>query len=209
MCFNYEAYQHYQPASHPLTLLFVLLCPRCYRASNGNYLLPNVLAARFKIHTQCNHYSHYPNWRLILPARTPACAPLGGHCQPGQMAGAVPRLYVASLDSLRQSGSFHNPSLLPSMANTLRNQTKHKCRDEDKRQIVLGSPLFVITTFNPARQYAHNYWISIMWCLVDVNIDLSKISNVVLWCLSGYPKTCRSILSLKLYLNICLWTNAI
>ena len=111
ICFNYEAHQHDHPASCPLTVLFVLQCPRSPTASNGNYLSLDVLTAKFKIHTPFNHYSHYPNWRLTLPAKTPVCAPLVGHCQPVQMAVVGHSHHVAGLDSLRRSGSFRHPSL--------------------------------------------------------------------------------------------------
>lgn len=114
---------------------------RCYTASPENYLLHEVLTARFEMYTPFHHYSHYPNWILSLPAKTPVCAQLAGHCQPVQMASAWLSHHVASLDSLRQKGSFHHSSLHPCMANTnthmqIRFKNRHmrtQC-DEDKWQ---------------------------------------------------------------------------
>lgn len=112
------------------------------------------------MYTPFHHYSHYPNWILSLPAKTPVCAQLAGHCQPVQMASAWLSHHVASLDSLRQKGSFHHSSLHPCMANTnthmqIRFKNRHmrtQC-DEDKWQqghFCLEWQIRVLTNHKPA-----------------------------------------------------------
>jgi len=121
--------------------------PSCYTASNGNYLLHDVLMARFKIHTPFNHYSHYPNWRLIPPAnnsslrsiRRPLPAAPNGHRRAQPPCGQHGLIETEWIISPSLSASVHGKHT------HTHTRTRTHC-DEDKWQIAPGWPLFRITS---------------------------------------------------------------
>lgn len=129
----------------------MLQCPRCDTAGARNYLLHDVLTAKFKIHTPFNHFSHYLNYRPTLPARTQACAPSVCCCQPLQMAVGGRGHCGASLDSLRQSRSFQQPPLCSHAWQT--QNTQHARTHESKNTVMKTNGVSFLGTF----VWSHNF----------------------------------------------------